>query len=113
METDLLRIVRSLAEHSRHPLAQAVLRVTETNRVASCPVFGFQEFEEEGLGGAVQLPGESGPRAVLVGRRRFLEQAGMSVPDLLEVAARRWDKEGALVLFAGWDAYVRGLLKFQ
>jgi len=112
METDLLRILRSLGEFARDPLAREVIRVSEANRIEKCPVFGFQEFEGEGYGGVVQLPGESGFRAVLVGRRAFLEQANMSVPNLLEVAARRWEKEGALVFFVGWDAYVRGLLKF-
>jgi cation transport ATPase len=113
MEADLLRVIRSLAEFSRHPLAPEMIKVAEANRIEKCPVFGFQDFGGEGFGGAVQLPGEGGPRAVLVGLRRFLEEAGMSVPNILEVAARQWEKEGAHVLFAGWDGYVRGLLKFK
>lgn len=113
MEKDLLQIVRSLAEFSTHPLATEIMKVTEVNRVAKSPVFGFQEFEGKGLGGAVQLPGEGGPRAVLAGKREFLEEAGLSVPNILEVTARQWEKEGALVIFVGWDGYVRGLLKFK
>ncbi len=112
MESHLLLIARSLARLSRHPFAREVIKVTQANRTAECPVLGFQEFEGRGLGGAVQLPGEHSPRAVLAGARRFLEEAGLGLPDLLEVAARRWEKEGATVVFVGWDGYVRGLLKF-
>ena len=112
METAMLHIVRSLAELSSHPLAQEMIKVAKTNRIGVCPVFGFQEFR-----GSRFWRGRPAPRRRRrsrgVGRQApFLEQAGLSVPNTLEVAARRWEKEDALVLFAGWDGCVRGILKF-
>ena len=39
------------------------------------------------------LPDEQRPRAVIMGSREFLEQCGLQIPAILEVTARKWEKE--------------------
>ena len=113
MENDFLTAAGSLAAQSAHPAAPSINRVAGANGRPHRPVIGFQDFPERGFGGAVQLPGEEGARAVLIGNRAFMAEAGLDAPALLEVAARRWEGEGATILLGGWDGYVRGVMKFD
>jgi cation transport ATPase len=100
METDFLTLAASLAVQSSHPAAGEIVRIARVNSCPQCPVIGFRDFPGDGFGGAVQLPGESAPRAVLFGTRKSLGQAGLEIPAILEV------------LLGGWDQYVRGVMKF-
>ncbi|MGQ0645526.1 MAG: hypothetical protein ACT4O3_08550 [Elusimicrobiota bacterium] len=113
MEKDFLTLAASLAALSAHPASPDVVRVAKANQCPQCPVLGFQDFPGRGFGGAVRLPGEEAPRAVLVGAREFLQESGLEMPALLETAARRWEAVGARVVLGGWDGYVRGVMKFE
>jgi cation transport ATPase len=112
MEHDFLTLAAALAARSSDAAAADVVRVARSNHCGDCPVLAFQDFPGRGFGGAVLLPGEGGHRAALIGAREFVAESGLEVPAVLEVAARRWEGEGARVLYGGWDGYVRGLLKF-
>ena len=75
------------------------------------PVIAFKEFPDQGIGGAVEVsPGIY--RAVVIGKHEFLKQCGLQIPELLEVARRKWESEGAVLEFGGWDGWIRGVLKF-
>ena len=113
MQKDFLYVVASLKAKSGEPTAQDVLRIARINGVLPVAVEGFQEYPGRGLGGLVTLPDEKRPRAVLMGSREFIEQCGLQIPAILEVTVRKWEAEkGASILLAGWDAWVRGVLKF-
>jgi len=114
MQRDFLYVLASLAARSSDPKATDVLRVAKLNAILPVEVQGFQEFEARGFGGLATLPGEQRPRAVILGTREFIVECGLQIPDILEVSARQWEKtEGAQILLAGWDGWVRGVLKFM
>src|SRR6266545_1734025 len=50
------------------------------------------------------------PVTVWVGRRKLATDAGLGVPDGLEAAAERLERQGRTVVWAGWDGEVRGVL---
>lgn len=110
-EEEFLYLVTSLESHSQHPVDRSVLEVAKKNNLPIYPVIGLREFPGKGIGGAVQV-GAGAFRAVVLGSRSFLKECGLEVPEILEVALRRWEKEGALVALGGWDGWVRGILKF-
>lgn len=113
MQKDFLYVVASLMAHSSDSAAEDVRRIAGLNGILPVEVRGFQEYPDRGLGGLVTLPGEHRPRAALMGSREFLAQCGLQIPAILEVTARRWEKEkNSSILLAGWDAWVRGVLKF-
>jgi len=113
MQKDFLYVLASLAARSQDPLAREVLKIARANAIMPVEVEGFQEFPGRGLGGLVRLPNENRPRAVVVGTRPFIQECGLDMPAILESAARKWEKEkGAIVILAGWDAWVRGVLKY-
>jgi cation transport ATPase len=114
MQKDFLYVVASLAPHSSEPFASDITRIADINAIKPVQVEGFQEYLGRGMGGLVQIPGEARPRAVLMGSRQFLEESGLEIPAILEATAQKWEAEkGGKILLAGWDAWVRGVLKFK
>jgi cation transport ATPase len=113
MQSDFLYIAASLASHSADPVAPDIVRIAKINAILPVQVEGFQEFPGKGMGGLIQLPNEKRPRAIVMGTRAFLSECGLQVPDILEVTAQKWESEKRSRIFlAGWDAWVRGILKF-
>ncbi|SRR5258706_16436512 len=113
MQKDFLYVVASLKARSSEPTAPDVVRIAKLNGILPVEVEGFQEYPGRGLGGLITLPDEQRPRAVIMGTRDFLEQCGLEIPAILEVTARKWEKEkSAMIILAGWDGWVRGVLKF-
>jgi cation transport ATPase len=112
-EKDFLALAASLAGLSKHPAAADLRRAAKAVGVSDGPVTGFKDFPERGFGGVVQLPGEEMPRAVLMGELSFLEESGLQIPAVLEVARRRFLDDGARALVGGWDGHVRGVMRFR
>ena len=113
MQKDFLYVVASLKAKSSEPTAQDVVRIARLNNILPVEVEGFQEYPGRGLGGLVTLPDEQRPRAVLMGSREFLAECGLEMPAILEVTCRKWEAEKDVkIMLAGWDGYVRGVLKF-
>lgn len=113
MQKDFLYVVASLKAKSSEPTAEDVVRIAKLNGILPVEVQGFQEYPGRGLGGLVQLPDEQRPRAVIMGSREFLAQCGLEIPAILEVSIRKWETEpDTHVVLAGWDGWVRGILKF-
>lgn len=113
MQKDFLYVVASLHAKSKEPISQEVVRIATLNGILPVEVEGFEEYPGRGLGGLVKLPDEARPRAVIMGSREFLGQCGLDIPAILEVTARKWESDkDSLILLAGWDAWVRGVLKF-
>jgi cation transport ATPase len=113
MQQDFLYMIASLEARSEDPNAADVVRVAKINAILPVEVAGFQEFLGRGLGGLVQLPHENHPRAVIMGTREFMAESGLQIPDILEVTARKWEgAEDSQMILAGWDGWVRGVLKF-
>jgi cation transport ATPase len=114
MQKDFLYVVASLATHSSEPFAADIKRIAEINAITPVQVDGFQEYAGRGMGGLIQIPGEARPRAILMGTRQFLEESGLELPAILEASAQKWEAEkNGMILLAGWDAWVRGVLKFK
>lgn len=114
MQRDFLYMLASLAARSSDPRAPDIVRVAKLNAILPVEVQGFQEFEGRGLGGLVTLPDEPRPRAVIIGTREFIAECGLQTPDILEASARKWESmKDSQILLAGWDGWVRGVLKFK
>jgi len=111
-EQEFFSLVTSVESHSDNSMAKSILRVAKQNNVVTYPVIGFREFPQTGVGGAVEV-GPGVYRAVVIGDRKFLRECGLNIPETLEVALRRWESEGAVVILGGWDSWVRGVLRFE
>jgi len=114
MQQDFLYSVVSLAARSSDPMLEDVVRVGKVNACLPLYVQGFQETANKGLGGLIQLPKEHYPRAVVLGTWSFIRECGLEIPELLEATIQKWGAESdTTLLLAGWDGWVRGILKFK
>jgi Cu2+-exporting ATPase len=77
-ETELLRLVAAVERSSEHPLAEAIVRRADGERI---PEESAQEFENVPGRGAVALVDG---RSVAVGNRRLMEQRGIELGSLAE-----------------------------
>ncbi|MGH2674084.1 MAG: heavy metal translocating P-type ATPase, partial [Actinomycetota bacterium] len=102
-EEDLLRLVASAERVSEHPLGEAVVRGAEERGVGPEEPQAFDSITGKGVRATV------GGRAVLVGSRRFLEEAGVGTGGLEEAAARL-EAAGKTAILAAVDSAPAGVV---
>ena len=102
---ELLGIAASVEQYSAHPVAKAILSAWKEPGQRPLPPSG--EFQElRGLGASARLEGPEG-RRVMVGSARFVEIDPQS--HLLK-QAENYARQGATVVWVGWEACVAGFI---
>ncbi|HVW33967.1 MAG TPA: heavy metal translocating P-type ATPase [Acidimicrobiia bacterium] len=86
---------------SEHPVGRAVVEAAGDTVPAAD---GFRSVPGQGVRAIVDGV------EVLVGRRRLLLEAGLTVPAAIEAQAVRLEGEGKTAIVAGWDGAARGVL---
>ena len=99
-----LALAAAAESSSEHPIAQAVVAGAGERGVAVPTADEFRSVAGRGVRARV----DGGQ--VLVGRRAFLEDEGLGVPDWLAEEATRLESGGKTVFWAGWDGKARGVL---
>jgi cation transport ATPase len=114
LETDFLYMIASLETHSDHPIAKAIVEAARVANILPVSVSAAQYFAGRGMGGLITLPKDQRPRAALIGSRAFLQESGLEMPELLETTVKAWEGEPErVVVFGGWDKWIRGIAKLQ
>jgi heavy metal translocating P-type ATPase len=103
-ETEFLRQIAALETLSEHPLAQAIAAEAQARRLALPSAEAFRALP--GLG----VSGEVGGRRVFVGSGRLMGRENLRLPPALAEQSDAWRARGLLVVQAGWDGQVRGLV---
>jgi len=88
---------------SEHPIARAIVEGARERGVEIPEVRGFRAVP--GRGARAMLGGLE----VLVGRRSFLEDAGMTVPPSIDRQAQSFEAEGRTVVWGGWDGVAQAV----
>ncbi|MFC7547366.1 heavy metal translocating P-type ATPase [Plantactinospora sp. GCM10030261] len=103
-ETEAIQLAGALEDASEHPIARAVA-AGAVDRVGTLPpVTGFANVEGLGVTGTVT------DRAVVVGRRRLLEQRGLAIPADVEQAVTEAEAAGRTAVLVGWGGRARAVL---
>ncbi|HET9723636.1 MAG TPA: heavy metal translocating P-type ATPase [Actinomycetota bacterium] len=89
---------------SEHPIARAIVEGAAERDATVPQVTAFRSVVGSGTRATL------GDEEVLVGRRAFLEGAGMTVPPSVEREAERLEAEGKTVVWAGWSGVAGGVL---
>lgn len=71
---DLLRMAASLEKHSRHPIARAVVAMSERARIDLAPVEAFEEVAGRGVRGTLDN------RQIMAGRESWIRECGVYIP---------------------------------
>ena len=99
----LLRLVASLERGSEHPLADAIVRAAQAQKLQLSQASAFDSPLGKGVLGRVD------GRAVIIGRASFLNEHGVSVAEF-DGEAQRLRGDGATVVFVALDGAAAGLL---
>ena len=100
----VLALAGAVEDASEHPIARAIATAAAERTGPLAPVDGFTSTEGLGVHGTV------GSHAVLVGRRRLLDDWAHHLPDEPADAAVAAEAAGQTPVVVGWDGRARGVL---
>ena len=103
-EGELLRIAASLEQNSEHPLARAIVDQAKEADIDLAPVTDFESTTGGGVTG--KLDGET----VRVGKRKFLEESGVGIPEDLDREAQHLQQKAQTVVWVAVDKNAAGIL---
>ncbi|MFF3709814.1 heavy metal translocating P-type ATPase [Streptomyces phaeochromogenes] len=103
-EERVLRLAGALEHASEHPVARAVAEGAEARTGPLAAVEGFESVAGLGVRGTVE------GHAVLVGRARLLEEAGIALPEELVAFKTRAEEDGRTAVAVAWDGAARGVV---
>ncbi|WP_055615571.1 heavy metal translocating P-type ATPase [Streptomyces phaeochromogenes] len=103
-EERVLRLAGALEHASEHPVARAVAEGAEARTGPLAAVEGFENVAGLGVRGTVE------GHAVLVGRARLLEEAGIALPEELVAFKARAEEDGRTAVAVAWDGTARGVV---
>ncbi|MBZ0155376.1 MAG: heavy metal translocating P-type ATPase [Alphaproteobacteria bacterium] len=95
----ILSLAASLESLSGHSIGRAITRAAEETLL---PVSDFRALPGRGIEGIVEN------RKVVIGNRALMQENGVPVPDIEEVA-RRHEGKGDTVILMGWEGKARAL----
>ncbi len=104
----LVQLAASLEQHSRHPLAHAVLQQALAQELPLLPVVESLTLPGEGVQGLVE-----GSGLVQVGRMAWLGRTGVAVDPGLEALQQDLEADGASLLAVASDGQLLGLLAVE
>jgi Cd2+/Zn2+-exporting ATPase len=103
---ELLQVAASLDQHSRHPIAQAVVNVARKANVKLLDAVDIQETAGKGMIGTV------GGHKVILGRSAWLEQHGVDV-EHTKLTAHQRDIAGLSTLYVARDGKCIGWIGLE
>jgi len=103
-----LQIIASVENESEHPLAKAIVEFAKTNQVEFIKPTSFKVIPALGVIG--QLPITNYQSSILIGSARLMTSEGLSMSAEISQQAEAWKEAGHIVVYAGWDGQVMGIL---
>lgn len=103
-EKSLLTIAASIEQSSEHPLARSVVDYAKEKGYALVPVDGFQSVTGGGVRGKVN------GKAVLLGKQKFIEDAGIALPEELKNKSEELQGKAETVVWIAVDGQGVGIL---
>ncbi|MER6131572.1 heavy metal translocating P-type ATPase [Streptomyces sp. NPDC001815] len=103
-EERVLRLAGALEHASEHPIARAVAAGAEERTGPLPAVDGFENVPGLGVRGTVE------GHAVLVGRARLIEEAGIALPAELVASRTRAEEAGRTAVTVAWDGAAHGVV---
>jgi Cu+-exporting ATPase len=101
---EVLRIAASVEDASEHPIGEAIAAGARDRGLELSPVESFASTQGLGVQGIVD------GRGVVAGRKRFVADWALTLPDVLRSAHDAAQAEGRTPIVVGWDGEVRGVL---
>jgi cation-transporting ATPase V len=101
---EVLAMAAAVEEGSEHPIARAIVEGSRSRKLSGHEAEAFEAIAGRGVRARV------GGRTVLVGRRRFMGDNELAIPDEMEAGASEIEGFGRTAILVAWDGRVRGTL---
>jgi heavy metal translocating P-type ATPase len=105
---DFLQIVASIENESEHPLAKAIVEYAKTQNIELVKPTSFKILPALGIVG--QLPVTNYQSPIHIGSARLMSAEELSMSMEISQQAEAWKEAGRIVVYAGWDGQVTGIL---
>ena len=109
-ENLFLQVVASAENESEHPLAKAIVEYAKAQNIELIKPTSFKALPA--LGVAATLPPLStfhSPQ-VYIGSAQLMSAQGLEMPQNISQQAEAWKEAGWVVVYAGWEGKVKGLI---
>ncbi len=103
-EKSLMSIAASIEQASEHPLARSVVDYAKEKGYELASVDGFQSITGGGVTGKVN------GKAVLLGKQKFIEDNGVSLPEELKKKSDELQEKAQTVIWVAADGKIAGML---
>jgi len=103
-ETELLRLTAAVETQSEHPLARAVVNKSKDAQLTLPDITNFQSETGGGVSAEVE------EAIIRVGKRAFIENAGIPIPEPLLQKAEELQRSARTVIWAGRNDTLLGLI---
>lgn len=103
IELKLLRLVAAVEHNSEHPLAEAVVRYAESQKIKLLDADEFKAIAGSGVEGVVS------DRLVQIGTQRWMTELGIQT-DSLQAHKATWEAEAKTVVLIAVDGELEGIM---
>ena len=104
-----LQTVASVENESEHPLAKAIVEYVKAQNIELIKPESFKAIPAFGVIGSIQLSTFHSPR-ISIGSARLMSAEGLVMPQDISQQAEAWKDAGLVVVYAGWEGKVNGLI---
>ncbi|MBI5839904.1 MAG: cation-translocating P-type ATPase [Chloroflexi bacterium] len=106
--SDFLQLIASIENESEHPLAKAIVEYAKANQVELVKPTSFKSLPALGVIG--KLPITDHQLSIIIGSPRLMSAEGLKMPQHISQQAEAWREAGLVVVYAGWEGKVQGLI---
>lgn len=103
-----LQIVASVENESEHPLAKAIVEHAKSQNISLIKPESFKAIPAIGVIARSQI--EDRKSSIVIGSSRLMSIQGLTMPQNISEQAEAWKEAGMVVVYAGWEGKVQGLI---
>ncbi len=103
-EHEFLRITGSVENDSEHPLAKAIVEFAKLKQIKLSKPESFKALP------ALGVKADLDDKQITIGSARLMSAEGLSMSTDISRQAEAWKEAGHIVVYAGWDGRVAGIL---
>lgn len=103
-----LQIIASVENQSEHPLAKAIVEYARSQNVELLKPKSFKALPALGVIGDLRFTNYD--LRIAIGSARLMSAEGLEMPREISQQAEAWKEAGQVVVYAGWDGQVRGIV---
>jgi Cu+-exporting ATPase len=103
-DAQLLHLAASVEQLSEHPLARAIVDKAKEKKTTLSPASDFESTTGGGVSGRID------DKLIRVGKEKFLQDTGMTIPDDLKQAALQLQEKAQTVVWVAADGKAVGII---